>query len=91
MLNLLGKNGIPSSNVSAVMLNVTAVTPTRDTYVTVYPSEVSHPLAANLVAKAGQIIPNMVLGRVGADGGIAMFNYAGTTDLVADVVGYFTA
>jgi hypothetical protein len=32
----------------------------------------------------------MVLGRLGPDGAVAMFNYAGELDLVADAMGYFT-
>ena len=32
----------------------------------------------------------MVLGRLGADGTVVIFNNGGDVDLVADVVGYFT-
>jgi hypothetical protein len=32
----------------------------------------------------------MVLARLGAAGTVLMYNNAGTVDLVADVVGYFT-
>ena len=73
-----------------MLLNVTAVEPVGDTFITVYPSGGERPLAANLNAVAGQIVPNMVLGRLGADGTVAIFNYAGDVDLVADVMGYFT-
>jgi len=89
-LPILGREGIPSTGVSSVLLNVTAVSPTADTYVTVYPSGSERPLAANLNAVAGQIVPNMVLGRLGADGAVSLFNYAGTVDLVADAMGWFT-
>ena len=47
-------------------------------------------LASNLNVSAGQVIPNMVLARVGSDGAVMMFNNGGAIDLVADVVGYFT-
>ncbi len=87
---LLGKGGVPSSGVSGVMLNVTAVTPTANTFVTVYPSGSDRPLASNLNVTAGQVIPNMVLTRVGPDGAVMMYNNGGVIDLVADVVGYFT-
>jgi uncharacterized protein (DUF1501 family) len=89
-LPILGRSGIPAAGVGAVLLNVTAVSPTADTYVTVYPTGGDRPLAANLNAVAGQIVPNMVLGRLGPDGAVAMFNYAGEIDLVADAMGYFT-
>jgi uncharacterized protein (DUF1501 family) len=87
----LGKNGVPPTGVSAVLLNLTAVRPTAGTFVTVYPNDGARPLAANLTAVAGQVIPNMIIARVGGDGAVAMYNYAGTVDLVADVMGYFTS
>jgi hypothetical protein len=89
-VTLLGRGGVPSSGVSGVMLNVTAVTPTANTFVTVYPSGTDRPLASNLNVVAGQVIPNMVLARVGSDGSVMIYNNGGVIDLVADVVGYFT-
>jgi uncharacterized protein (DUF1501 family) len=88
---LLGRGGVPAQGVSGVMLNVTAVAPTADTYVTVYPGGSERPNASNLNVSAGQVIPNMVLARVGPDGTVMMYNNSGVIDLVADVVGYFTA
>jgi hypothetical protein len=89
-VKLIGRNGIPDDGVSAVLLNVTAVRPSADTYLTVFPSGQQRPLAANLNAVAGQIVPNMVIGRLGDDGSVAIFNYGGAVDVVADVMGYFT-
>jgi hypothetical protein len=89
-LPIVGRGAIPASGVSAVLLNVTAVAPSADTYITVYPSGGERPLAANLNAVRGQIVPNMVLGRLGPDGSVSMFNYAGDVDLVADAMGWFT-
>lgn len=90
-VTLLGRGGVPSSGVSGVMLNVTAVAPSLSTYITVYPGGSTRPLASNLNVSAGQVIPNMVLARVGPDGTVVMYNNGGDVDLVADVVGYFTA
>jgi hypothetical protein len=64
--------------------------PSATTYVTVYPTGGDRPLAANLNAVARQVVPNMVIGRLGPDGNVAIFNFAGDVDLVADVMGYFT-
>jgi hypothetical protein len=89
-LMLLGKGGVPSSGVSGVMLNVTAVAPTANTFITVYPGGTDRPMASNLNVSGGQVIPNMVLARVGSDGTALLFNNGGMIDLVADVVGYFT-
>ncbi|MEY2416267.1 MAG: hypothetical protein QOH53_1601 [Ilumatobacteraceae bacterium] len=89
-LMLLGKGGVPASGVSGVMLNVTAVAPTANTFITVYPGGTDRPMASNLNVSGGQVIPNMVLARVGSDGTALLFNNGGVIDLVADVVGYFT-
>jgi hypothetical protein len=89
-VTLAGKGGVPSNGVTGVMLNVTAVAPTAATYVTVYPGSSDRPMASNLNVSAGQVIPNMVLARLGPDGTVMMFNNGGVVDLVADVVGYFT-
>ena len=89
-VTLLGKGGVPSGGVSGVMLNVTAVAPTDNTYVTVYPGGSDRPTASNLNVSVGQVIPNMVLARVGPDGTVMIFHNGGLIDLVADVVGYFT-
>ncbi|MDH6137630.1 hypothetical protein P3T37_007063, partial [Kitasatospora sp. MAA4] len=40
---------------------------------------------------AGQTVPNLVTVPVGADGKVDFYNFAGTTDVVADIFGYFSA
>jgi uncharacterized protein (DUF1501 family) len=90
VLKLTGAPGVPSSGVSAVLMNVVAVEPVGDSFVTVYPSGGARPLASNLNVVAGQVVPNMVLARLGSDGCAALYNNTGDLDLVADVMGYFT-
>jgi uncharacterized protein (DUF1501 family) len=89
-LPLAGRCGVPASGVGAVLLNVTLVEPSADTYLTVYPSTRPLPLASNLNARSGQVVPNMVVARLGPDGGATVFNHAGSAHVVADVMGYFT-
>jgi uncharacterized protein (DUF1501 family) len=89
-LKLTGVGGVPGSGVSAVLMNVTVVSPSMGTYITVYPNTSARPLAANLNAEAGQVIPNMVIGRLGTDGHVAIYNNSGDVDIVADLMGYFT-
>jgi uncharacterized protein (DUF1501 family) len=89
VLPLAGRMGIPTNDVSAVILNVIAVQPTDGTFVTVFPTGGTRPLASNLNAAVGQVVPNMVLARLGADGAAVMYNNSGDIDLVADVMGYF--
>jgi hypothetical protein len=88
---MLGRGGLPAASVSAVLLNVTAVQPTRDTYVTVYPAGSERPWASNVNASAGEIRPNLAVATLGDDGAVSFYSNSGTTDLVADVLGYFVA
>lgn len=88
-LPVKGRGGVPA-NASAVLLNLTGVTPTATTYVTAYPGDqATPPTASNLNLEPGQIAPNVVVVQLPADGTVKLFNYAGTTHLVADVIGYF--
>ncbi len=84
-----GRGGVPLSGVGSVALNVTAVLPTADGFVTVWPSGLSRPTASNLNLNHGRTTPNMVIVPVGADGRVSLFGSAGRVDLVVDVLGWF--
>jgi subtilisin family serine protease len=86
---MTGRGGVPNAGVGSVALNVTAVGSTASNYLTVYPSGGSQPTASNLNFVAGQTIANMVIVKVGAGGKITLFNNAGFTPVLVDVVGYF--
>ena len=88
-LTVAGRAGLPTTGVTAVVLNVTAVNPTAGGFVTVYPAGTERPLASNLNFTAGQIIPNLVVVPV-KEGKVSLYNLAGDVDLVADITGYYT-
>jgi subtilisin family serine protease len=90
-LPVVGRGTIPLTGVGAVALNVTVASPTASNYLTVYPSGAPQPTASNLNFTAGQTIANMVIAKVGNDGKIAIFNNAGATQVLVDVVGWFPA
>lgn len=85
-----GKGGVPSSGVSAVVLNVTVVEPSAPSFLTVWPSGASRPNASNLNYAAGQTIPNMVIVPVDPNGYVTLYNQAGQLNVLVDVLGYFT-
>ncbi|MBS0582866.1 MAG: hypothetical protein JSS42_07175, partial [Proteobacteria bacterium] len=88
-LTVAGRGGVPSIGVVAVVLNVTAANPTAAGYVTAWPSATAQPLASNLNFTPGKTISNLVIARLGTNGKVSLYNSAGTTDLIADVAGYF--
>ncbi len=82
--------GVPSSGVSAVVLNVTVTDTTAPSYLTVWPAGAPQPLASNLNWSGGQTVPNRVIIPVGTGGEVSFYNDQGQADLVVDVGGWFT-
>jgi YVTN family beta-propeller protein len=80
-------DNIPT-DATAVVVNVTAVNPTQTSYLTVWPTGTSPPLASNLNFNAGQIVPNLVEIELGTNGQISIYNFAGDVDVLVDVEGY---
>jgi Invasin, domain 3 len=89
-LQVTGRGGLPATGVSAVVMNVTVTNPSAAGYLTVFPTGAAAPLASNLNFTAGETVPNRVIVGVGASGQVSIFNGAGSTDVIADVGGYFT-
>ncbi len=79
---------IAAEETFGVALNVTAVTPTANGYVSVWPGG-DRPLVSSLNTAPGQTLPNSVYTLISVDSGFNVYNAAGTTHLVADVVGTF--
>jgi hypothetical protein len=77
------------ASVVGALVNVTAVAPTAGTFVSVVPTEpVGAPSTSNLNVAAGRVQANLVLVPVGDDGNIHLYNSAGYTNLIVDVMGY---
>ena len=90
-LPILGKAGVPSSGVSAVILNVTVTSCQTSGYVTVYASGTTQPGTSNLNFVTGATVPNQVVVAVGSDGAIVLHNgSAGGVQLIADIEGYIS-
>jgi hypothetical protein len=88
-----GRAGVPASGVTAVVLDVSAVTPSRAGYLTAYndnPSP-SLPAAQTVRFTAGRSATGLVMVPVGFNGKVGIYNGSpGWTYLTADVLGYYT-
>lgn len=79
-----------AGDASALVLNVTATGQTADSFVTVWPGGQTRPLASSLNPKPGiHAVAASVTARTGPGGTIQLYNSAGSTHLVADVVGWY--
>jgi len=91
-VQVTGANGqcnIPAS-ATAIVVNVTGVSPTARTFVTLFPADASRPTASNLNFVAGQgPTPNLVTVSLSAIGAMKLYNHAGTVQLVGDIAGYY--
>ncbi|MEV7275628.1 hypothetical protein [Streptomyces sp. NPDC093111] len=87
-LQVAGAGRVPATGVSAVVLNVTVTAPTAGGFVSVHPAGTARTAASNLNFKAGQTISNLVVVPV-VNGKVSFYNRAGSTDLLADVAGYY--
>ena len=85
------------SPISAVVVNVTATDETANGVLTVYGDEdssgnaLSRPTTSNVNYRKGANTPNLVVVPVGKNGVVDFYNNSsGSTDLIADVQGYFS-
>jgi hypothetical protein len=87
---VLGRNGIPSSGVTAVSMNVTITNTSASAfggYVSVYPCG-DRPNVSNLNFVSGKTVPNAVLTPLSASGTVCFYVY-GQADIIVDINGNF--
>jgi hypothetical protein len=87
--------------VASAAVNITVTQPSGTGFITAFPADTASPLASNLNFVPGQTVANMAVVRLSqgsppppnqqTPGWISLFNSAGSTHLVLDVFGYFTA
>ncbi|MEO5841949.1 MAG: S8 family serine peptidase, partial [Acidimicrobiales bacterium] len=93
-LVVAGRDGIPSGDTGAVLVNLTVTNTAKDGYLTTWPKGQPRPNASSLNFAAGQTVANLVVAKIGADGSIAIWNSndspaMGPVDVIVDIVGYF--
>ena len=83
-----GFGPIPAIGVAAVVVNVTAIEPSRNTYLSVAPDGSTGSRTSNLNPAAGSVLANLVEVGVSTSGKIDVFNSTGTTNVILDIEGY---
>ncbi len=85
-----GRAGV-EADATAVVVNLTAVRPGGDGYLTVYPcGDAPSPPTSNLNYSPGYIVANAAIVPLGDDGAICVSSSA-DTDVLVDVQGWYTA
>ena len=88
-LQVTGRGGVPATGVSAVVLNVTVTEPDAVSFLAVYPNDQPRPLVSNLNYRARDTVANLVVVKVGANGGVSLYNNGGSVHVIADVAGWY--
>ena len=84
-----GKCTLPTG-ITGLSMNVTIVSPTGSSFLTVWPADKDRPLAASLNWVPGQDpTPNAVTAALSPTGTLSFYNLAGSVHLAVDVVGYY--
>ena len=93
VVQVAGTGRVLPSSASAVLLNLSTTGANLVTYRTSWPRRLTWPNGSDAYVTTGRATANLVLVRVGrsgkSKGKISLRNYAGATNVVADVVGYF--
>jgi glucose/arabinose dehydrogenase len=89
-LQVSGRGGVPSSGAKAAVLNVAATATTGSSFLTVFPTGESRPLASTVNFNPGDTVSNRVMAKLGPGGRATIYNNAGSADVVVDVGGWYT-
>jgi hypothetical protein len=95
LVKVAGVYGIPPGSpvIQAVIGNLTAVLPDQGTFLTLYPANLSLPLASDINAAAGAVLANLVVVQLdtsdSAIGDVWLYNGAGNVNAILDVEGWF--
>jgi hypothetical protein len=91
-----GKSVLPIAGGSnpplAVVANVTAVAGTATTFLTLFPSDASLPVASDLNPRPGDVVANLAFVGIATRspaGDVSLYNQAGGINAILDVAGWF--
>jgi hypothetical protein len=87
-LQVAGLAGVPAG-AKAVVVNLTAVSPTMPTYLTVYPGP-NRTSASDLNPSAGEVRANLSVATINPNGTITVYNNSGSVNVVVDVLGWYS-
>lgn len=87
-----GRAGVPQTGASAVLVNLTAVAPTRGGWITAHADRTARPATSNVNLAPGLTQSNLAVVTLGRNGRIALYNGStASTHVLVDVVGYVVA
>lgn len=89
-LQVSGIAGVPSTGVTAVVLDLVATNSTDGSFLTAYPDGGALPNASNVNFGPSQTVADLAIVPV-TDGKVDITNHSGSVDVIADLYGYYTS
>lgn len=90
-LQVAGRNGVPTTGVAAVVLNVTATGGTATGYLTAYATGQTRPSVSTNNYVRHTTRANGATVGLGTGGKISIYNSAGSVNVIVDVLGYYAS
>lgn len=87
-LPVLGVGGVPATGVSAVIVHITAIGPTRQSYFKVFGSGMVEPTSSIVNFNVGSTVSSTAILPVGWNGAISIKNMYGYANAIVDVQGW---
>ncbi|MCW2598435.1 MAG: hypothetical protein JWM02_264, partial [Frankiales bacterium] len=87
VLNVAGRGGVPA-DAKTVVVTLTATNVTAAGFITGWYGG-SRPATSDLNLLPGSTVANLAVIPLSSTGTISLYNLAGHTDLIADVLGYY--
>jgi hypothetical protein len=75
---------------TAVVANITVTNTNAPSFLTAWPDTAAQPLASDQNWTYGMTVPNLAVVQVGPTGKIDLYNAGGCTDVIVDVVGWYS-
>jgi hypothetical protein len=89
-LNVAGLAGVPATGASAVVVNLTGVSPSVASFLTVFPTTLPSPLVSDLNEVPAEVKANLAVATLSPSGTISIYNDTGSVDVVVDVLGWYS-
>jgi len=84
-----GLGGVPS-DATAVVVNLTGISPSQSTYLTVFPFGTTMPPSSDINLVSGEVRPNLVVATINSSGEISIYNSNGSVNVAVDVLGWYS-